>query len=125
MELEATIRTLQRKICLLGKDSPILANVTGPPGINNLGPSQKIGSAGQSEVSYSNGGAFKPAEDPVCKSNNELIRGIHKQVTSVVLKKSHNRYHTWKIWTKLYKTNKITSSIVLTSRITIRTRKVC
>ena len=87
MELEATIRTLQRKICLLEKDNPILANVTGPPGIDNLGPSQMIGSAGHSEVSYSNGGAFKPAEDPVCKSNNELIRGIHKQVTSFVLKK--------------------------------------
>ena len=87
VELEATIRTLQRKICLLEKDNPILANVTGPPGIDNLGPSQMIGSAGHSEVSYSNGGASKPAEDPVCKSNNELIRGIHKQVTSFVLKK--------------------------------------
>ena len=88
VELEATIRTLQRKICLqVEKDNPILANVTGPPGIDNLGPSQKIDGAGQYEVSYPNGGAFKSVEDPVCKSNNDLIRGIHKQVTSFVLKK--------------------------------------
>ena len=41
----------------------------------------------QSEGNCSYGGVFRPSEDSMHKSNNELIRGIYKQVTSFILKK--------------------------------------
>lgn len=35
VETEATIRTLQRNICLLEKDSQTVSNITGPPGMSS------------------------------------------------------------------------------------------
>ena len=87
MELEATIRTLQRKICLLEKGIPIAANPPGPPDMNYWGLVQNNGYMGCPEVNSSNGNVPRKSEDLVNRSNNELIRGIHKQVTSFVLKK--------------------------------------
>ena len=87
VELEATIRTLQRKICLLEKGIPIAANPPGPPDMNYGGLVQNNGYMGCPEVNSSNGNVPRKSEDLVNRSNNELIRGIHKQVTSFVLKK--------------------------------------
>ena len=87
VELEATIRTLQRKICMLEKATPISTCVPGQTSTNHWGSSQGSSNVHQPEGNYSYGGVIRPNEDPVHKANNELIRGIHKQVTSFILKK--------------------------------------
>ena len=85
VELEATIRTLQRKICLLEKESPSVAMSSGPPGVNRINYSQSNGPDGHLDHSQTN--FINRYEDPMNKLNCELMRGIHKQVTSFVLKK--------------------------------------
>ncbi|MCG8047975.1 MAG: hypothetical protein N0E48_20540, partial [Candidatus Thiodiazotropha endolucinida] len=85
VELEATIRTLQRKICLLEKESPTEVLNSGPPGVNVASDSQRNGPGGHFDHSQTNmSGRF---EDPVTKMNCELMKGIHRQVTSFVLTK--------------------------------------
>ncbi|MCG7876963.1 MAG: hypothetical protein N0C90_11605 [Candidatus Thiodiazotropha endolucinida] len=85
VELEATIRTLQRKICLLEKESPTEVLNSGPPGVNVASDSQRNGPGGHFDHSQTNmSGRF---EDPMTKMNCELMKGIHRQVTSFVLTK--------------------------------------
>ena len=74
-------------ICLLEKAIPIAANPPGPPDMNYGGLVQNNGYMGYPEVNSSNGNVLRQSEDLVNRSNNELIRGIHKQMTSFVLKK--------------------------------------
>lgn len=65
VELEVTVRTLQRKVFMLEKDNPSLTNfdLTGPPGTNNAGLSQNCGYLGHQEASCSYGSALRTGED--------------------------------------------------------------
>ena len=62
---------------MLEKETPISTYNPGPTSTNKWDSSQGGGNVHQPEGNYSYGGVFRPNEDPVHKSNNELIRGIH------------------------------------------------
>ena len=63
---------------MLEKATPISTCIPGQTSTNHWGSSQGSSNVHQPEGNYSYGGVFRPNEDPVHKSNNELIRGIHK-----------------------------------------------
>ena len=71
---------------MLEKDTPISTCIPGPTSTNQWGSNQGDGNVHQPESNYSYGGVLRRSVDPVHKSKNELIRGIHKQVTSFILK---------------------------------------
>ena len=74
---------------MLEKETPISTYIPGPTSTNHRGSNQGSGNVHQFEGNYSYGDVFRPSEGQVHKSNNELIRDIHRQVhvTSFILKK--------------------------------------